>query len=76
MKDEKKDSVICKSLKILSSLFLGLLTALIIVCFVYAVNQILLLNLCTVLDPYQFWIAVIAVVDGILIYKALYADKS
>ncbi len=75
MKDEKKDSVICKGLKILSSLFLGLLTALIIVCFVYAVNQILLLSLCAVLNPHMFWIAVIAVVDGILIHKALYTDK-
>lgn len=76
MKDEKKDSVICKGLKILSGLFLGLLAAIIIVCFVYAVNQIMLLSLCAVLEPYMFWIAVIAVVNGILIYKALYTDKS
>ena len=70
-----KKKYIIKCLKILSSAFLGLLSALIVVCFVYAVNQIFLLSICdSILDSYLFWIVLVAIIDGILIHKALYDD--
>lgn len=67
---------IIKCLKILSSAFLGLLSALIVVCFVYAVNQIFLLSICdsSIWNSYLFWIVLVAIIDGILIHKALYDD--